>query len=669
MEARQNEQSFDLAENVFKRKGIGIMSADIKVVFISMPWASIHEPSIALGILTSICREEAVSATSLYPNMDMSATIGDEYAFKMATDRHLFGLSEHLFACDLFDTKSLDSDVFVDDFAKKASAPFNDAAFIRRLRDEVVPTLLGKVLDRVLNENPTVVGLTATFNQVMPSLALARRIKAIRPGTHILVGGACFDGEMGREYHRVLPDILDHVFMGEAEESFREYLRRLIADKPTRGIPGVTYFDAGEVRLIPGRPLANMNQSPTPEYDDYFVEKERLMEEYDTDFVVYSLPFESSRGCWWGQKSHCTFCGLNDDLISFREKDVDRVVSELRSLSAKHRVLGFRATDFIISRKSRGPIFKKLSDLDTGIEVFYETRSDMSKEEIALMYKAGIFTIQPGIESFSTELLMHMKKAATRVRQVQFLRWCWEFRIFPGWNLLCKFPGDKAEWYLDMADFLPQIIHLPPPTHNICGIEMHRFSPLFDQRAELGVTNFRIRKDYRNNFPSGFVDLEKIGYFFEFSCSTIAPEDLYADKLRKAVSDWIEAHTKGMPIYYYTIGPGFLYLTDKRRLAGEDRFFYLEGLAKDIVLLSDKIQNIGSLKKLLAPLYPVEVAEGQIEEAVQELVEEDILMQEGVSVLTLPIGSKPRTTKELYARVLGDSSVFNAADSLSAMAA
>ncbi|MGO8931306.1 MAG: hypothetical protein ACLQU3_30995, partial [Limisphaerales bacterium] len=36
---------------------------------------------------------------------------------------------------------------------------------------------------------------------------------------------------------------------------------------------------------------------------------------------------------------------------------------------------------------------------------------------------------------------------------------------------------------------------------------------------------------------------------------------------------------------------------------------------------------------------------------VEELIEADLLMREGQSILSLPIGSKPRTTEELYALV------------------
>lgn len=628
------------------------MTTNHKVVLISMPWANIRQPSLALGILASICHEESLPVKTIYPNMDLSAMVGFDLAQTLATERILFGLSEHLFACDLFDTKTLRSDEYLGSFAS-LPPPFDKISNIKRLRDEVIPAFLNKIQKGVLQENPSVVGFTSTFNQVLPSLALARRLKMSRSDIRIVAGGACFDGEMGQEYHRVLPGILDHVFMGEAEESFREFLRRLVAGKSTHGIPGVTDFVDGSICLQPNLPLADLNQSPSPDYDDYFFEKDRVQKEYGAEFYIQYLPFESSRGCWWGQKSHCTFCGLNDGLMRFREKGVDRVVSEIVSLSSKYHVLDLAATDWIISRKSRGLIFQKLRDLDTGIECFYETRSDMSKEEIALMRDAGVKKVQPGIESFSTELLHLMKKGTSRIRQVQFVRWCKEYGVTLGYNLLCGFPGDQAEWYLNMADFLPRIIHLQPPQYNMSEIEMHRFSPIFERRNDFGINHFEIRKDYAWNFPMGFVDLKKIGYFFEYKCSAITPLKEYSTRLRDAVNNWIQAHSgKTPPIYFYTLGPGFVRVTDQRQ--GNGSYLDLEGLYRDIFLLADKIQTVDTLRNLLAPIYPAEIQGPAVEEAVQEMLEQDILMKEDDLILALPIGYKPRTTKELHRIVLGD---------------
>src|SRR3954465_271775 len=38
---------------------------------------------------------------------------------------------------------------------------------------------------------------------------------------------------------------------------------------------------------------------------------------------------ETARGCWWGAKNHCTFCGLNGETMGFRAKSADRVMTEI----------------------------------------------------------------------------------------------------------------------------------------------------------------------------------------------------------------------------------------------------------------------------------------------------------------------------------------------------
>ncbi|MCA9823729.1 MAG: cobalamin-dependent protein, partial [Dehalococcoidia bacterium] len=292
-------------------------------VLVSMPWATITRPSLAVGILTRISEDAGVPATAVYANLDMASRIGIEAAQILSDERSLYGMADHFFACDLYGTDALGGNQFLKVVGTlNAPGPFRRREFVHKLRDETVPAFLAELAGRILALEPTYVGFSATFNQVMGSLALAKRIKAERPEVVILAGGACFDGEMGREYHRALPEVLDHVFMGEAEESFREFLRRHISGEPTHGIPGVTWWDGDAVQLEPGQPLADLQLSPSPDYDDYFLQRRTLQQAGKLKFEVESLPFESSRGCWWGQQSHCVFCGINDEVMPFREKPV-----------------------------------------------------------------------------------------------------------------------------------------------------------------------------------------------------------------------------------------------------------------------------------------------------------------------------------------------------------
>ena len=262
---------------------------------------------------------------------------------------------------------------------------------------------------------------------------------------------------------------------------------------------------------------------------------------------------------------HRVFCGINDDLMAFREKSVDRVIDEMIWLSHRYRTVKLTAADWIVSKRSRDELFRRLKQLDFDVECFYETRADMKKDELALMRDAGVVSVQPGIESMSTDLLKLMKKSTTRIRHVQFLRWCREYDVHLAYNLLAGFPGERPEWYHDMAAFLPKIVHLQPPLYNAHFVEMHRFSPLHERRELFGVQDYRIREDYAFNFPLGEADLNKVGYFFDYASSTLADRDDYIEELRAAIAPWIERHQDPEPPQYaYRIGPGFIQVTDTR---------------------------------------------------------------------------------------------------------
>ena len=42
----------------------------------------------------------------------------------------------------------------------------------------------------------------------------------------------------------------------------------------------------------------------------------------------YALYLEGSRGCWWGQKHPCSFCGLNGRKNVYRYKSAGRLYEE-----------------------------------------------------------------------------------------------------------------------------------------------------------------------------------------------------------------------------------------------------------------------------------------------------------------------------------------------------
>jgi len=85
-----------------------------------MPWATTTRPSLSLGLLAAPARARGFACDVLYPNVFLSALVGaGGYEFLSNTPTY-FGLAEHVFATDIFDTDELRSAEHLDFFAGDA---------------------------------------------------------------------------------------------------------------------------------------------------------------------------------------------------------------------------------------------------------------------------------------------------------------------------------------------------------------------------------------------------------------------------------------------------------------------------------------------------------------------------------------------------------------------
>ena len=120
-------------------------------------------------------------------------------------------------------------------------------------------------------------------------------------------------------------------------------IQAILEEKPVHGLPGLMSREAGNV-VFGGRAanLRDLNVTPVPEFDEYFYARtesgyDRLQPDGDV-----LLPIETARGCWWGVKHHCTFCGLNRAGMEFRAKEPGQVMDMLETLSRRYGRLRFQ---------------------------------------------------------------------------------------------------------------------------------------------------------------------------------------------------------------------------------------------------------------------------------------------------------------------------------------
>lgn len=484
-----------------------------KVLLVNMPYGAPERPALGLSLLKPVLAAAGFPCEVRYLNLSFADLLGlDRYRFISAGLPYTAFAGDWTFAHLLYGTSPRSGEAYLDEVLRNAW--FRTEEEIGTVRE--VRTMAGVFLEHCLAAIPWrdygVVGFTSTFEQNIASLALARRVKRLSPGTAIVFGGANWEGEMGLELHRRFR-FVDYACRGEAEESLPRLVDRIFSGAKVDDIPGIVHRSGGESRSTgPPSIVRDMDTLPFPDYRDYFHHIERSAAGSE---IAPTLLFESSRGCWWGEKKHCTFCGLNGGRLSFRSKSAGRVQSELEHLLEAWGLELVEFVDNILDMKYFRELLPALSKSRRPVQIFCEVKANLGRSHIEQLRDAGVNRIQPGIESLNDHVLSLMRKGTTALRNIQMLKWCAEYGIGADWNLLYGFPGETEEDYREMLGLLPAIRFLGPPA--AWGpVRLDRFSPFHESPESFGIRNIRPMAPYRHLYPFGEDSLSRIASCFEY---------------------------------------------------------------------------------------------------------------------------------------------------------
>lgn len=550
-----NLQAVDVSSSV---------SPPCDIALVSMPFASALGPSIQIGLLKAIVGEQGFLAATYHLNLDLVKRIGLPLYMRISQVRGLLG--EWLFSIEAFGDQAPDCDgLFLEEFREDLNQKLTgldcSMADLRYIRDCVIPSYLDTLLGSVRWDRYAVVGFTSTFQQTVPSIALARRIKLAYPHVKTVFGGANFEAGMGLELVRSVPWI-DYVVIGEGDTALPALLRAVREGSPD-DVPGVATRVGDTVRHTPqDAPYRAMDALPTPDYSEYFERVDALSVLAAAERRMVTLPFEAARGCWWGVKHHCTFCGLNGQTMQFRSKSPERVARELAELARRHGSFHFDAVDNIIDHRYFKTLLPLLVELNADYSLFYEVKSNLTRDQIRLLSRAGVRRIQPGLESLSTHVLDLMNKGVTALQNVNTLRWSLYYGLEVDWNLIWGFPGETAGDYHRHEELIPRILHLQPPSGR-GRFWMERFSPAFADRAAFPVRSMRPESAYSHVYPLD-IDINEIAYFFEYELKGALPDSTYEGTAQR-VDEWKELWSRPeRPTLTYRFAPGLLRLEDAR---------------------------------------------------------------------------------------------------------
>ena len=407
---------------------------------------------------------------------------------------------------------------------------------IRRIRSEAADSFLQFCVDSIDWSRFGLIGFSVVFQQLLSSVALAKALKARYPNIPIIMGGAGFEDDIADEIMRNCPQV-DYLHCGDAEISFPEMVRRLYKGQTMRDLKGLMWRDRDEVMFAGRAPnFADMNSTPIPDFDEYFYARKESSYIYYEDSRHVLLPIETARGCWWGEKNHCTFCGLNRSGMEFRAKDADNVIDQLEALTRRYGIFYFNAIDNILAPEYAGKLFGRLAEANTDIRLHYEVRPSISRTQLKEMRKGGLFSIQPGVESLSTHLLKVMKKHTTGMRNLELIKWCTHYDILNFYNILVRFPGETADDYRLQCEVISKIFHLQPP-YAIVKARADRGSPMFFEPEAQSITSLRPASCYDYIFPKGRFNLERVSYYFDHQMENTVSDEQYSE-IFGLVADW-----------------------------------------------------------------------------------------------------------------------------------
>ena len=610
----------------------------LRVALVNMPFAGLSRPSIALTQLKAVVDRAhgvEVATSIMHLNHDFAPLFGLEAYEEICNSSAILnsGLGDWIFRQEAFpELPDNDRAYFQRHF------PRNDRQ-TRRLHDMVaaIRPRLGHFLDELISryglDSYDLVGCTSMFAQTVPSLALARRVKARNPHAVTVMGGANCEAPMGQELVIGAPQ-LDYVFSGPALVSLPRVVSHLLRGERERVTSVAGVFDRAVALAQRGKNIIgeelDVDDVTELDYDDYIA---LVQQRYPDRKAPVVLTFETSRGCWWGERAHCTFCGLNGMTMAYRSMAPEKARALIRSLFRYAPVATrLECVDNIMPRNYVREVFAGL-DTPENMHFFYEVKADLSESDLRTLAAAKVTVLQPGIEALATSTLKLMKKGTTSFSNIAFLMHCLRHGIYVAWNLLIGFPGEPKDVYEKYVRDLPKLVHLQPPS-GVFPVRFDRYSPYFKEAARYGLQLHPLAF-YGLTYPFPPESLAQMAYYFSdrnFKADYVKGVVQYITPLTAIVDEWRRRWEAERPVLGLSWDGARTTVHDSR--FGARRDYALSECAAEILDAIARRRTRAEIARAL-PLY----AEAEIEQGLQELDGRGLVFEDSGMLMGLAMPS------------------------------
>ncbi|MFH0998627.1 MAG: cobalamin-dependent protein [Pseudomonadota bacterium] len=335
--------------------------------------------------------------------------------------------------------------------------------------------------------NADLFGLSCMTENRRGVAMVARLIRNIHPGSHIVVGGPHVTA-LPIETLRHVPAI-DTVVIGEGEQTFPDIVRYLQENKPVHGIPGTAWRSSNGFQLGPPREQIEDLDTLAPPINY---------------FNLHTIL--TSRGC----PMHCTFCGSRmmwGRRVRFHSAKYVLDMLETAVNLQGQRILSIKDDTFTANKPRALAICEGIRK--RGLEFIWscDTRADYLDDALLFeMRQSGCTRISMGVESASTAILKNINKRLSLERLFNVTQAAKKYGIQTRYYMMAGNRGETLETFHQSLDFIRRAkpnqfvfsqLHLYPGTEEFDIFMRHGLvSPeIFFSRNFFCLTCFAGNKD------------------------------------------------------------------------------------------------------------------------------------------------------------------------------
>ena len=343
-----------------------------------------------------------------------------------------------------------------------------------------------ELIEIIKNEKPDFIGFRAISANLRILGPLLSQVRKHCPDSLIMVGGPYVSEKNTDEF---IGTDADAFFIGEAEASLLEVLKRVLKNKDYSDVSGVAVNK--KEHYVDGKPVFRFGRMDLIEFDNLgfpsynLVNTDEYYKSYNWGYSrnKYAL-MESTRGCPYS----CTYCHVIFGKKT-RYRSPESVVDEIKTLIKEQNITDLFFTDdiFNINKKRATKIFDLIIAEKIKIRIHFPNglRGDIMDEVfIDKMVEAGVISVAYAFETPSARMQKYMKKNVQLEKLTKVVHYTCTKGIMVRLFFMYGFPTETEEDVNYTLEFMKQFKHVVSPY--FFALKYYRDTEMYEQAQEQG---------------------------------------------------------------------------------------------------------------------------------------------------------------------------------------